>query len=138
MEECRGHVEQAMAALGAEASQDSRREMKLRAALGTSLLLARGADAPEVGETWTRVLEIRTIATKATATVIMMSKHGSARYGTSAAPHLVVLAVSERYSRGLVSEKGLIVRRLAAGGRRIRTLSPALENEPASHRMPTE
>jgi transposase InsO family protein len=30
----------------------------------------------------------------------------------------------ERYSRGVVSEKGLTVRRLAAGGRRIRTHGP--------------
>ena len=58
MEECRGRVEWAMTAVGTEANRDSRREMKLRAALGTSLLLARGADAPEIGTIWTRVLEI--------------------------------------------------------------------------------
>jgi hypothetical protein len=46
-----------VAALGAEAHRASRREMKLQRALGTSLLLARGADAPEIGATWTRILE---------------------------------------------------------------------------------
>ena len=58
MEECRRRVEQAVAALGAEANRDSRREMKLQRAVGTALLLARGADAPEIGATWARILEI--------------------------------------------------------------------------------
>jgi predicted ATPase len=38
LEECRGRVERALAALGAAANRDPRREMKLQAALGASLI----------------------------------------------------------------------------------------------------
>jgi predicted ATPase/DNA-binding winged helix-turn-helix (wHTH) protein len=58
LEECRGRVEQALAALGLAASRDSRREMKLHAALAASLIYTRGAAAPEIGAVWTRTLEI--------------------------------------------------------------------------------
>jgi predicted ATPase/DNA-binding winged helix-turn-helix (wHTH) protein len=43
VEECRGHVEQALVWLGREASIDARVEMKLQAALGASLLFTEGA-----------------------------------------------------------------------------------------------
>jgi predicted ATPase/DNA-binding winged helix-turn-helix (wHTH) protein len=58
LEECRGRVEQALAALGFGASRDARREMKLHAALATSLTYTRGAAAPEIGTVWTRTIEI--------------------------------------------------------------------------------
>jgi predicted ATPase/DNA-binding winged helix-turn-helix (wHTH) protein len=57
LEECRGRVEQALAVLGNETKQDARREMKLYAARGVSLIYTRGAMAG-LGEVWTRVLEI--------------------------------------------------------------------------------
>ena len=58
MEECRGRVEQALAALGAGANLDARREMQLHAALGTSLILTKGAAAPEVAAALTKALEV--------------------------------------------------------------------------------
>ncbi len=58
LRECRGRVEQALAALGLGASRDARREMKLHAALATSLTYTRGAAAPEIGTVWTRTIEI--------------------------------------------------------------------------------
>ena len=57
-EECRGRVEQALAARGLGARRDARREMKLHAALAASLIYTRGAAAPEIGAVWTRTLEI--------------------------------------------------------------------------------
>jgi predicted ATPase len=58
MEECRSRVEQALAALAVGANRDARREMKLHAALGASLIHTRGAAGPEVGAAWTKALEI--------------------------------------------------------------------------------
>jgi predicted ATPase len=57
MEECRGRVERALAAIAGEAGRDARREMKLHAALATSLIYTKGA-VPEIGEVETRALEI--------------------------------------------------------------------------------
>lgn len=57
LEECHGRVERALAALGAGALQDRRREMKLYAADATSLILTRAA-ASEVVAAWTKTLEI--------------------------------------------------------------------------------
>ncbi len=57
MEECRGRVERALAAIESGAALDSQREMKLLAALGTSLVYTRGAVA-EIGEVGIKALEI--------------------------------------------------------------------------------
>ena len=57
LDECRGRGEQALAALAAGADRDARCEMKLHAALGGSLIYARGTVA-EIGAAWTRVLEL--------------------------------------------------------------------------------
>jgi predicted ATPase/DNA-binding winged helix-turn-helix (wHTH) protein len=57
MEECRGRVERALAAIESGAGLDSQREMKLLAALGTSLVYTRGAVA-EIGEVGIKALEI--------------------------------------------------------------------------------
>jgi predicted ATPase/DNA-binding winged helix-turn-helix (wHTH) protein len=57
LEECRGRVEQALAAFGASLNRDSRCEMRLHAALGAALMYTRGA-VPEIGTTWTKALEI--------------------------------------------------------------------------------
>jgi predicted ATPase len=57
MEECRGRVERALAAITAGADRDARCEMQLHAALAVSLMYTRGA-VPEVGEVGTKALEI--------------------------------------------------------------------------------
>jgi predicted ATPase/DNA-binding winged helix-turn-helix (wHTH) protein len=57
-EECRGRAEQALAALRAGASRDARREMKLHAAVGASLIYSRGAASPEASMAYTRALGI--------------------------------------------------------------------------------
>jgi predicted ATPase/DNA-binding winged helix-turn-helix (wHTH) protein len=58
VDECRSRAEHALAALEAGASQDSRREMKLQAALGISLIYTRGPSGPAVGAAWTRARQI--------------------------------------------------------------------------------
>jgi predicted ATPase len=57
MDECRGRVERALAAIEAGAGPDSQREMKLLAALGTSLVYTRGA-IPEISAVGSKALEI--------------------------------------------------------------------------------
>jgi predicted ATPase/DNA-binding winged helix-turn-helix (wHTH) protein len=57
MEECSGRAERALAAMGAGAGRDARREMQLRAALTASLMYTRGA-VSEVGVAGTKALEI--------------------------------------------------------------------------------
>jgi hypothetical protein len=57
LEECRGRVEQALAAVAAGAGRDAQRKVKLLAALGTSLVYTGGA-VPEIGAAWTKALEI--------------------------------------------------------------------------------
>jgi len=57
MEECSSRVEQALAAIGAGAAQDARREMQLHAALAASLIYSKGAVAG-VGAAGTKALEI--------------------------------------------------------------------------------
>jgi predicted ATPase len=58
MEECRGRVERALAALAAGAHRDARREMRLHAALAQSLILTRGSAGPKVDAAWTKALRI--------------------------------------------------------------------------------
>jgi predicted ATPase/DNA-binding winged helix-turn-helix (wHTH) protein len=57
LDECRGRVEQALAALATVAEPNTRQEMKLLAALGASRLYTRGG-VPEVASAWTRALEL--------------------------------------------------------------------------------
>ncbi len=57
MEECRGGVERALAAIAAGAGRDARREMQLHTALAASLMYTRGA-VSEVGAVGTKALEI--------------------------------------------------------------------------------
>ena len=57
MEECRGQVEQALAAIRGGQHSDQRSEMKLHAALANSVIFARGA-FPEIRAAWAKVHEI--------------------------------------------------------------------------------
>ena len=57
LEECRGRLEKALAALRPGANRDARREMKLHVALAASLRYTRGA-VSETGAAWTKALEI--------------------------------------------------------------------------------
>ena len=58
LDECRGGVNWALSALAAGANRDARREMKLHAAQGASLMYTRSVTDPEVGAACTKALEI--------------------------------------------------------------------------------
>jgi len=58
IEECRARVEKALLALGSETSVDTRRDMTVRVALGTSLIHTRGAVPPDIAAAWTKALEL--------------------------------------------------------------------------------
>jgi predicted ATPase len=58
LEESRGRVERALAALTAGSGRDARREMKLHAALGASLIYTRDATGSAISAAWTKALEI--------------------------------------------------------------------------------
>ncbi|MET4023796.1 winged helix-turn-helix domain-containing protein [Bradyrhizobium sp. S3.2.12] len=58
LEECRGSVERALGALAAGAIVDPRREMRLQAALGNSLIWANDASVRALGAAWARASEI--------------------------------------------------------------------------------
>ena len=53
-----GRVAQALAAVECRAGRDVRREMKLYAALGASLIYTPDATGPETGAAWTKALEL--------------------------------------------------------------------------------
>ena len=57
LEECRGRIERALAAIAAGSGRDARREMQLQAALATSLMYGRGA-VSEIEAIGTKALEI--------------------------------------------------------------------------------
>ena len=57
IEECLGRVRQALASVAAGADRDARREMKLQAALGASLI-ATSRDVPEIAASCARGLEL--------------------------------------------------------------------------------
>jgi predicted ATPase/DNA-binding winged helix-turn-helix (wHTH) protein len=57
MDECRAGVERALSNLKPGLDPDARREMKLHAALGASLMYTRGP-VPETGAAWTSALDI--------------------------------------------------------------------------------
>jgi predicted ATPase len=57
LDECRTRVERALATIKGEEKADARREMKLHAALGASLMYTRGL-VPETSAAWTKALEV--------------------------------------------------------------------------------
>jgi predicted ATPase/DNA-binding winged helix-turn-helix (wHTH) protein len=95
LEECRGRVEQALAALGAGASGDARHEMKLRAAVPTSLMHSRGAASPETGIAYTRALEIAESLDD--AEYRLRALWGLWAYHTASGRHRVALELAQRF-----------------------------------------
>ena len=94
MEECRGRVEQALAALGTGARPDARREMKLHAALGASLIYSSGA-VPEIGAAWTRAFELA--ASLDDTWYQLRSLLGLCFFQTASGRHRAALVLAEKY-----------------------------------------
>jgi predicted ATPase len=95
VEECRGRVEQALAALGTGASRDARHEMKLRAAVAASLMYSRGAAGPETGIAYTRALEIAESLDD--AEYRLRALWGLWAYHTASGRHRVALELAQRF-----------------------------------------
>jgi predicted ATPase/DNA-binding winged helix-turn-helix (wHTH) protein len=95
LEECRGRVEQALAALGPRAGREVRREMKLQAALGASLAYTRGSTVPEIGAAWTRALEIAESLDD--AEYQLRSLRGLWFFQTASSRHRAALALAQRF-----------------------------------------
>jgi predicted ATPase len=94
VEECRARVERALAALGAGTGRDARREMKLRAALGATLIYAKGGVA-EIGAAWTRVLQLADNLDDAEYQLRSLS--GLCFFHTADGRHRAALALAQRF-----------------------------------------
>ena len=93
LEECRGRVERALAALAAGASRDPCHEMKLQAALGASLIYIR--NGPETGAAWTKALEVAERLDN--AEYRLRSLLGLWLFHTINSKHRIALALAERF-----------------------------------------
>ena len=96
LEECRGRVERALDGLGAGADGEARLEMKLRAALGVSLIHASDARLPAIGATWARVLEIAERLDD--VEYLLRSLWGLWFFNWASGRHRVALTLGQRFS----------------------------------------
>jgi predicted ATPase/DNA-binding winged helix-turn-helix (wHTH) protein len=94
MEECRGRVERALAAITAGAGRDARREMQLHAALAASLMFTRGA-VSEIGAAGTRALEIA--ESLGNAEYQLRSLWGLWVFHISGGQHCVALTLAQKF-----------------------------------------
>jgi len=94
LDECRGRVERALAALAAGADRDARHEMKLHAALGGSLIYTRGTVA-EIGMAWTKALDIAESFDD--AEYQLRSLLGLCFFQTASGGHRAALALAHRF-----------------------------------------
>ena len=94
MEECRGRVERALAAIAAGAGRDARREMQLHAALATSLMYSRGA-VSEIGAIGTKALEIAESLDD--VEYQLRSLWGLWSFRISSGQHCVALTLAQRF-----------------------------------------
>jgi predicted ATPase/DNA-binding winged helix-turn-helix (wHTH) protein len=95
LDECRGRAEQALTSLDAGTSRDARREMKLHAAVGSSLTYSRRAAAPETCAAWTKALEIAESLND--AEYQLRSLWGLWVIQTSSSRHRAALALAQRF-----------------------------------------
>jgi predicted ATPase/DNA-binding winged helix-turn-helix (wHTH) protein len=99
LEECRGRVEQALAALAAGADRDARREMRLQAALGASLTFNRSTIpeiVAEIGAAWTKVLKLAESLDD--AEYQLRSLWGLWFFHTASGRHPIALTLAQRFS----------------------------------------
>ena len=95
MDRCRVRVERALASLGPGSNRDPRRDMKLHAALGASLLYTRGP-VPETGAAWTSALE--TAERLADTEYRLRALWGLWTYRHYAGEYRSALALAQRFS----------------------------------------
>jgi predicted ATPase len=115
VDECRSRVEQALAALDAGADRDTRCEMKLRAALGTSLQFTRGPAGAAVGAAWKKTREIA--ESLGDAEYRQRSLWGLWSYNLNAGQYRTALALAEEFLAFARNRPALIPGTLPLGGR---------------------
>ncbi len=94
MDECRGRIERALAAIPTEAGQDAPREMQLHAALAASLMYTRGA-VSEIGAVGTKALEIA--ETLGDAEYQLRALWGLWGFRFNSGQHCVALTLAQRF-----------------------------------------
>src|SRR5216684_502260 len=94
MEECRGRVERALAAIAAGAGRDARREMQLHVALAASLMYTRGA-VSEIDAVGTKALEIA--ERLGNAEYQLRSLFGLWSFHINGGQHRVALTLAQRF-----------------------------------------
>jgi predicted ATPase/DNA-binding winged helix-turn-helix (wHTH) protein len=94
MEECRGRVRLALAAIATGTVRDARREMQLQAALATSLMSTRGA-VSEVGAAGTKALELA--ESLGNTEYQLRSLWGLWSFRIGRGQHCVALALAEKF-----------------------------------------
>jgi predicted ATPase/DNA-binding winged helix-turn-helix (wHTH) protein len=95
LDRCRRRVEQALAALAAGAKCDARREMKLHAALGASLILTRPSPPKEVETSLTRALELAEALDD--SEYRLRAFHGLWFFHTNRGQHRIALELAHRF-----------------------------------------
>ena len=95
LEECRGNVERALAAVETGGHRHPRREMKLHAALGSSLASSRGT-VPEIAAAWSKALEIAQSLDD--AGYQLRSLWGLWLFHSTSSQHRAALALAQRFS----------------------------------------
>jgi predicted ATPase/DNA-binding winged helix-turn-helix (wHTH) protein len=95
MEECRGRVEQALAAIAAGAGGDARREMQLHVALAQSLLYNRSATVSEIGAAWAKALELA--ESLGNAEYQLRALRGLWAFRFNVGQHCVALTLAQRF-----------------------------------------
>ena len=107
MEECRGRVEQALAAIAAGAGQDARHEMQLHAALAQSLMYTRGA-VSQIDAVGTKALEIA--ESLGDAEYQLRSLWGLWSFHNSGGQHRRALTLAQRFQALAATRSELNVR----------------------------
>ena len=129
MAECRTRVEQSLSTLQAGADRDARREMKLNAALGISLIHTTGVPGPEIDTAWTKALAIAESLDD--AEYQLRSLWGLWSFHIGRSPMDVVLELAERFrsvAAGRRHSNELLI------GERIMGISQHLHGEQAGAR----
>jgi predicted ATPase len=95
MEECRGRVERALAAIAAGAGGDAHREMQLDVALAISLMYIRGAGLSEIGAVGTKALKIAESLDN--AEYRLRSIFGLWSFSFNSGQHCIALTLAQRF-----------------------------------------
>jgi tetratricopeptide (TPR) repeat protein len=130
LDECRTRVERALSTIEGEESSDARREMKLHAALGASLMYTRSPTGPGFSAAWTKALEITEDLDD--TEYRLRSLWGLWFFHSDSGRHRVALALAERFCTLAANQPDPNDRRI--GERMIGVTQYFLDNLPSARR----